>query len=89
MSPFESQYAVLDPELRARAKKEALGIPDKPVEKSKVKAPAPKEVAKKKPAKDSAKDKEKQLKSLPDALKQVSVLNWQTFLFLKFFHFPD
>ena len=61
------------------------------MEKSKVKAPATKEVVKKKPAKDSAKEKEKQLKSLPDALKQVSTLlrgkhfTWLLFSIIIFF----
>lgn len=71
VSPFESQYAILDPELRAKAKREALGIPEKPVETKKVvKTTTSKEVTKKKPSKDST--KENQLKSLPDALKLVT-----------------
>lgn len=71
VSPFESQYAILDPELRAKAKREALGIPEKPVETKKVvKTTTSKEVTKKKPSKDST--KENQLKSLPDALKLIN-----------------
>jgi len=70
VSPLESQYAILDPELRAKAKREALGIPEKPVETKKVvKTTASKEVTKKKPSKDSG--KENQLKTLPDALKLI------------------
>ena len=73
VSPLESQYAILDPELRAKAKREALGIPEKPVETKKVvKTTASKEVTKKKPSKDSG--KENQLKTLPDALKLVMIL---------------
>lgn len=66
---------MLDPEMRAQAKRAALGLPpEKPSDKnknSKVAAPA-KETAKKKPTKDGGKEKEKPPKTLPDALKQVS-----------------
>jgi len=72
VSPFESQYSILDPELRAKAKREALGITEKPVETKKVaKTTASKEVTKKKPSKESS--KENQLKSLPDALKLINI----------------
>ena len=74
VSPFESQYSILDPELRAKAKREALGITEKPekLETKKVaKTTASKEVTKKKPSKESS--KENQLKSLPDALKLVRI----------------
>ena len=75
VSPLDSRYAFLDPELRAQAKKEALGLPDKPAEKSKPKAAPVKEAPKKKVAavaKESS--KEKAPKSLPDAIKQVHTL---------------
>lgn len=67
---------MLDPEMRAQAKRVALGLPpEKPSDKNKngktAAAPA-KEVAKKKPTKDSHKEKEKPPKTLPDGLKQVS-----------------
>ena len=67
---------MLDPEMRSQAKRAALGLPpEKPSDKSKSSkaAAAPvKETGKKKPTKDSGKEKEKPPKTLPDALKQVS-----------------
>ena len=72
VSPLDTRFAVLDPQLRALAKKGALGIPDKPVEKPKAKPSPPKEVPKKKSSKDPSKEKEKPPKSLPEAIKQVT-----------------
>lgn len=72
MTPLDTKYALLDPQLRAQAKRDALGLPEKPIQKNKQKqtAPASKEVVKKKPlSKESA--KEKTPRSLPEALKQV------------------
>lgn len=68
---------MLDPEMRHQAKRAALGLPTEKADKNKsskiATAPA-KEATKKKPSKDSGKEKEKPPKTLPDALKQVSTL---------------
>ena len=69
---MDTKYALLDPQLRAKAKQEALGLPVKPVTKAKAKpvsTTASKDVVKKKPSKEPV--KEKIPKSLPEALKQV------------------
>lgn len=72
VTPLDTKYALLDPQLRAKAKQEALGIPDKPASKNKpkpVSTTVSKDVVKKKPSKEVV--KEKIPKSLPEALKQV------------------
>lgn len=69
---MDTKYALLDPQLRAKAKQDALGVPDKPASKSKPKPASTtvnKDVVKKKPSKEVV--KEKVPKSLPEALKQV------------------
>lgn len=82
VTPLDSAYSILDPERRAQAKREALGIPEpKPVDKNKAKAAPTKEAAKKKPSKDASKEKEKEKipRTLPDALDMVCI----NFFFLK------
>lgn len=74
MTPLDTKYALLDPELRAQAKRDALGIPEKPSQKTKVakvtSTNPSKEVVKKKPStKESTKDKPP--KVLNEAIKQV------------------
>lgn len=73
VTPLDTKYALLDPEMRAQAKREALGIaPPAAANKPAKSNAAAKEAAKKKPSKESNKEnKEKSVKSLPEALKQV------------------
>ncbi|XP_032792088.2 transmembrane protein 214-A [Daphnia magna] len=73
VTPLDTKYALLDPQLRAKAKQDALGVPDKPASKSKPKPASTtvnKDVVKKKPSKEVV--KEKVPKSLPEALKQIN-----------------
>ena len=72
VTPLDTKYALLDPQLRSQAKRDALGLPaEKPTQKNKAKPTtnATKDVVKKKPSKEPV--KEKPPKSLPEALKQV------------------
>lgn len=76
VTPLDTKYALLNPQLRAEAKRAALGLPPDKTEQQKGKAKpaavASKEAAKKKPSKDSKEpSKEKPPKSLPEAIRQV------------------
>ena len=78
VTPMDTKYALLDPEMRAQAKREALGLAPPAATNKPAKSNAPaKETAKKKPSKESNKEnKERSAKNLPDALKQVCSHNF-------------
>lgn len=85
MTPLDTKYALLDPEMRAQAKREALGLPPPaPSKQAKSSKEGNKETGKKtKPSKDSNKEhKEKSAKTLPDALKQVQTTYSSKFHYL-------